>query len=595
MLRGILTGSVQNLGYSFDPATGNLFSRKDNLRSLIEIFTYDNLNRLTGVSGPAPLTMSYSPNGNILSKTSVGNYSYGAKPHAVTSVTNTDGLIPTTTQRVTCTSFNKADSVIQGNLIYTLKYGHADQRTMSRLYDNGILQKTVYYVGGYEKEVKPGNHVRQLHYIAGGDGIAAIFVRNDGMDTLYYIHTDHLGSINVITNQSGAVVRNCSFDAWGRRRNPVNWTYNNVPSTYLFSRGFTGHEHLDQFVLINMNGRIYDPVLGRFLSTDNYVQSPDFTQAFNRYTYCLNNPLVYTDPSGDFIFTILAAIFCPPLIPAAMQVDMAWIGGGFNSMANGGTFWDGAWRGGVTGLINAGFSFLNVPGMLPNGFLHAGTNILGNGISNSLFDKPFFDNWGASAGTGFAGGAYSGYGLAKEGGLNYWWGTKSENWGYNRDQWSLAWWDKPDVARSPIRSVAGEFSNGCVPTGMQAISDSYGLTNQDQYFWKTEYQNYTGTPFNGVDPNKFEGFVEFVNGYNVDNITGTGDVFSNIMGGKRVGMGVANYGSSGANHFMVVKKMLSWPNGNFRMVMMNPDGGGIFTINKRNFFTYGPRFWSIFR
>ena len=144
------------------------------------------------------------------------------------------------------------------------------------------------------------SHISQLHYIAGGDGLAAIFVKNNGLDTLYYIHTDHLGSINVITNQSGAVVKNYSFDAWGRRRNPVNWTYNNIPSTYLFSRGFTGHEHLDQFDLVNMNGRVYDPLLGRFLSPDNFVQSPDFTQSFNRYGYCLNNPLKYTDPNGNF-------------------------------------------------------------------------------------------------------------------------------------------------------------------------------------------------------------------------------------------------------------------------------------------------------
>ena len=299
MLSNKSTGSVQNMDYSFDIETGNLLSRHDNLRSLMEIFSYDDLNRLTGVSGPTSLTMTYSSNGNILSKTAVGDYSYnGSKPHAVTSVTNTDGLIPTTTQRVTVTSFNKVDSLIQDNLVYTLKYGHEDQRTISRLYDNGVLQKTVYYVGGYEKEVKPGNNIRQIHYITGGDGLAAIFVKNNGLDTLYYIHTDHLGSINVITNQSGAVVKNYSFDAWGRRRNPADWTYNNIPSTFLFSRGFTGHEHLDLFELINMNGRVYDPILGRFLSPDNFVQEPHSTQNFNRYSYCLNNPLAYTDPTG---------------------------------------------------------------------------------------------------------------------------------------------------------------------------------------------------------------------------------------------------------------------------------------------------------
>jgi RHS repeat-associated protein len=299
MLSNKSTGSVQNMDYSFDIETGNLLSQHDNLRSLTEIFSYDDLNRLTYVSGPAPLTMTYSSNGNILSKTSVGDYSYnGSKPHAVTSVTNTDGLIPTATQRVTVTSFNKVDSIIQGNLVYTLRYGHEDQRTISRLYDNGVLQKTVYYAGGYEKEVKPGNNIRQIHYITGGDGLAAIFVKNNGLDTLYYIHTDRLGSINVITNQSGAVVKNYSFDAWGRRRNPADWTYNNIPSTFLFSRGFTGHEHLDLFGLINMNGRVYDPILGRFLSPDNFVQEPDNTQNFNRYSYCLNNPLIYTDPTG---------------------------------------------------------------------------------------------------------------------------------------------------------------------------------------------------------------------------------------------------------------------------------------------------------
>jgi hypothetical protein len=101
-----------------------------------------------------------------------------------------------------------------------------------------------------------------------------------------------------------------------------------------------------------------------------------------------------------------------------MQLDVAWMGGGLKSMSNGGTFWDGAWRGGLSGLINAGFSFFNIPGILPNGFLHAGTNLLGNGISNTIFDKPFFDNWGYSAGFGFVGGAYSGYKLAQKYGFN---------------------------------------------------------------------------------------------------------------------------------------------------------------------------------
>ena len=71
----------------------------------------------------------------------------------------------------------------------------------------------------------------------------------------------------------------------------------------------TDLEMLPEFGLINMNGRMYDPMLGRFLSPDNYVQMPDFSQNFNRYSYCLNNPLKYVDPDGEFfIFTVLSAI-----------------------------------------------------------------------------------------------------------------------------------------------------------------------------------------------------------------------------------------------------------------------------------------------
>ena len=69
--------------------------------------------------------------------------------------------------------------------------------------------------------------------------------------------------------------------------------------------GYTGHEHLPEFGLINMNARLYDPMIGRFLSPDPYVQAPDFTQSYNRYSYCLNNPLIFSDPDGKFFWSIV--------------------------------------------------------------------------------------------------------------------------------------------------------------------------------------------------------------------------------------------------------------------------------------------------
>ena len=117
-------------------------------------------------------------------------------------------------------------------------------------------------------------------------------------DTLYYICKDRQGSITALIRQDQSVAEKFSYDAWGRRRNPANWADFNVKTPRLISRGYTGHEMLDAFGLINMNGRIYDPVIGRVLSPDNYVQDATNTQSYNRYSYCLNNPLRYSDPSG---------------------------------------------------------------------------------------------------------------------------------------------------------------------------------------------------------------------------------------------------------------------------------------------------------
>lgn len=90
-------------------------------------------------------------------------------------------------------------------------------------------------------------------------------------------------------------------DAWGNLRDPQTWSAN-LNRTPRFDRGFTGHEHLYAFGLINMNGRMYDPLLSSFLSPDNYIQDPTTQQGFNRYAYCAYNPLKYVDPSGERYF-----------------------------------------------------------------------------------------------------------------------------------------------------------------------------------------------------------------------------------------------------------------------------------------------------
>jgi RHS repeat-associated protein len=86
-------------------------------------------------------------------------------------------------------------------------------------------------------------------------------------------------------------------------------------SCWSFDRGFIGHEHLDGFGLINMNGRVYDPMLARFLSPDPIVQAASYGQNYNRYSYCLNNPLKFVDPSGYTMYHLESTydFVCDPM------------------------------------------------------------------------------------------------------------------------------------------------------------------------------------------------------------------------------------------------------------------------------------------
>ncbi|MCC6251182.1 MAG: hypothetical protein IT238_01820 [Bacteroidia bacterium] len=132
-----------------------------------------------------------------------------------------------------------------------------------------------------------------------------------------------------MTDEAGAVIARQNFDPWGRRRNAQDYSYilsntldvdnvllgssssnTNLPA-WLY-RGYTGHEMLNEFGLVNMNARLYAPVVGIMLSPDNYVQNPSNTQNFNRYAYCYNNPLSYVDPSGE------VAILVPVIIGAVI-------------------------------------------------------------------------------------------------------------------------------------------------------------------------------------------------------------------------------------------------------------------------------------
>ena len=310
---------LQGLNFSYD-AIGNLLNRQDAANGYSEHFSYDELNRLRTVNNSrfGVKHHSYDAYGNLLSKDG-HSYLYGAHSNRLL------GRIVNGQQELY--QYDAKGNMLSG-LGRTLEYNFIDKPTLITKGDNQITFSygpersrfkridheagqvtTTHYVGGYEKRFKPNADVEEKHYLS---GFALVTRMNGGEDTTQYFHRDHLGSLTLITDQFGEVVERLSFDAWGKRRQADSQDL--APSLFAAfkpvntTRGFGGHEHLDPVGLVHMNGRVYDPELGRFLSADPFIQAPNYSQSFNRYAYVLNNPLSYTDPSGYFFKAIKKAV-----------------------------------------------------------------------------------------------------------------------------------------------------------------------------------------------------------------------------------------------------------------------------------------------
>jgi len=290
---------VQDLDYSWN-TVGNLLSRQEmsGTKSLSESFGYDGLNRLTSqtVSGQSSVTISYNGIGNITNKSDVGSYTYGAGnagPHAVTGAggaiyaydsngNNTSGDGRT----VQYTTFDKPDQISKDG--HTTSFAYGPDRARYRRVDDGASGiKTTRFIGNVEIIFRPNGDQDRKRYIA-GTAIETIHFGDNSIEDFretHYQHLDHLGSLDVITDSTGAIVQEQSFDAWGQRRNASDW----------------------------MN---FTPMQ---LTTFEHSLDPMNTQSLNRYSYLWNNPLNATDPSG-FIslkkilrigLSIVASIYLP--------------------------------------------------------------------------------------------------------------------------------------------------------------------------------------------------------------------------------------------------------------------------------------------
>ena len=310
--------SVQNLIFSFNSA-GQLTYHGDNINGGSESFTYDAMDRLTmatvgePVAGAKTYSYSYDNYGDITYTSLAGSYSCGVTGHLhatlmVTGMSST-GSSPSVVTKSSYNAENMISTINNGTYSDAFIYGVNGNRFKVKFLTNGVANTSIsskVYVGNNEFGYGTNAYKRTLVYAP--TGICAVYQDSGGVKALYYIHTDYQGSWLAITDSTGAVKNRYSYDAWGRPRDPVTWKLKpiNIATALAdlntmqprFDHGYTGHEIMAGFGLINMNGRLYDPYLQRFISPDPTVQAPNNAQSYNRYAYCLNNPLRYTDPTG---------------------------------------------------------------------------------------------------------------------------------------------------------------------------------------------------------------------------------------------------------------------------------------------------------
>ncbi len=306
---------LQNKTYRYTGA-GDIKEIIDDVKSITYNYTYDRFHRLTGETNTGaydPISYTYNATGNIMSKT-VGSttlaYTYDTwHKHAVKTINfsgndhnytyddngnMTAGPDFTDPLQVAARTIGyNADNMPTS--ISHVKGGHTV--TTDFIYDgDGVRSKkivegssTAYYIGAHF-EIKDG--VATKFIFAGNLRIAKAAASGT-----HYFHKDHLGSSTVMTDATGAAVETTDYMPFGSQRDPTGTDVSNYK--------FTDQEFDAESGLYNYNARLYDPIIGRFISADPFVQAPFDPQTLNRYSYCRNNPLIYIDPSGYGFFSDL--------------------------------------------------------------------------------------------------------------------------------------------------------------------------------------------------------------------------------------------------------------------------------------------------
>ena len=299
------------LQYDFNPQRGLLNHRTYSFYNQKEEFAYDPTDRLTRWNNA---THQYDERGRITENSVIGTYEYTRNGYQQQKLTTNEAgetyleKYPLPTVRYN--AFKAPEQIyVKDKERISYEYNAFGERSHC-YYGNAEVEKAKrpmlkHYSHDGSVEIvcnKTDNSTKFILYL-GGDAYSApaILISDGETQKLYYLHRDYLGSIVMLTDEEGNIAERRHFDPWGQVLKVEDGAGNTLEKLTLLDRGFTGHEHLQTVGLIHMNGRLYDPALHRFLQPDNFVQDPFNTQNFNRYGYCLNNPLVYVDENGEII------------------------------------------------------------------------------------------------------------------------------------------------------------------------------------------------------------------------------------------------------------------------------------------------------
>ncbi|MET3037582.1 RHS repeat-associated core domain-containing protein [Chryseobacterium sp. NRRL B-14859] len=347
---------ILQVGYTFDAIRNELKTRTTGGDfNITETFSYDDNNRLISWTNPKTgqnSTNVYDVKGRIMENDQIGtiNYEDGSKIYQATSANlNAAGVQNYNNDLIQYINYNENNDPtyingIKGDVAF--QYGLTSMRQVVNYGGNfnpnqeGKYKK-IYSEDGSFEVIRNNNDNKKEKYIIyiGGTPYESniVFIKgyNDTAGTYKFLHKDYLGSILAISDEEGKRLEQRHFDAWGNLThlkvgNGAVITDKNSINEYIqkglmvVERGYTSHEHFSEVGLIHMNGRLYDPLLRRFLNADENIQDPYNTQNYNKYGYVFNNPLLFSDPSGEYIFGITEA-FVAAIVIGAMVGTASYI------------------------------------------------------------------------------------------------------------------------------------------------------------------------------------------------------------------------------------------------------------------------------